>query len=86
MDTARADFDTTDRGVGVWKESLGVGELVAAVQDFDQRWKAGREVIESYFVGTAKVARDIAAALQATDQYLADKTPGHVDGQLRMDF
>jgi len=85
MDQARSQFDISSGYVGSMGSETGPAEVCDGLSDFDRRWTAARQIMDSYFAGIATVARNVATALTATDQNLAGSLP-HFGGHPGVDY
>lgn len=71
LDTARSQFDATTKAASAAGSGLANARLASALADFDQRWRAHREVLDSYFAALSQMVGDSAKALRQRDVELA---------------
>lgn len=71
LDVTRSQFDATSKDVSGAGSGLGDPRLVSALSDFDQRWRAHREVLDSYFSALSRMVSDSAKTLRQKDVELA---------------
>lgn len=71
LDVTRSQFDATGTNISGAAAGLGSPKVSSALEDFDRRWRAGREVLDSYFNALSKMVGDSAETLRRKDAELA---------------
>ena len=71
LDAARSQFDATTKAASTAGSGLANARLASALADFDQRWRAHRDVMDSYFAALSRMVGDSAKALRQRDVELA---------------
>ena len=71
LDVTRSQFDATSKDMAGAGSGLGDPRLISALSDFDQRWRAHREVLDSYFSALSRMVSDSAKTLRQKDAELA---------------
>lgn len=75
LDVTRSQFDATSQDVSGAGSGLGDTRLSSALADFDAKWRAHREVLDSYFSALSRMVGDSAKTLRQQDAQLARIDP-----------